>query len=320
MRALLLGLLLLAASPPAVATAPTAAATTATASPTPGRVRVLVVDFKANDVPAATAATVTGFVVASLGVYRTLDVVSGEDVRNMIALEATRSAAGCDEASCLSEISDALGAQLVVSGAVARLGNASVVTINLFDSTRAQALGRVTTQTTRSERLPGRIARRLHELVRPYHEEHNLVLRAPPPPEPGPDPAPWLMAGSGAGAVVLGGVAAVVGTLPWLSYNDASGRVIAAEDRFLAGDSGALDDARAAQTELAAARAAYNAWGFLLIDGGAVLGTLGLAAAIGGTVWGLSTAEEPDPDTPSTSMSPAGAPEQSNTAATGSTP
>jgi hypothetical protein len=290
MRAFVLTALIAASAGPAEA-APLA----------PGRARVLVIDFKPIDVPAATASTVTGLVAAGLGTYPTLDVVSGEDVRNLIALEASRSAAGCDDASCLAEISDALGAQLVVSGTVARLGAATVVSINLFDASKAQALGRVTTQTTRDDRLPGRIARRLHELVGPYHEQNNLVLRPPPEPEPGPDPTPWVVAGVGAGIVGLGAVGAIVGALPALSYGDAVARVQAAETRLDSDAASAIADARQAQKDLANARDAYNSWGFLVLDAGLGIGLTGVVVGIVGAVWGLNSGEPPDPDTPAAS-------------------
>lgn len=220
--------------------------------------------------------------------------------------------AGCsDDASCLSEIAGALGAQLVVFGAVGKLGEATVVSLNLFDSQKAQALGRVTTQTTRADRLTTRIRRRLHELVRPYHEEHNLVMPPPPPEEPGPSPLPWVVAGSGGVLLAGGAAAAVIGLVPLLDYNGARARVDAAEAQFADDRAAAIAAGKQAQADAATARAAFNEWGYLSLDVGTTLAVLGAVSAGAGLAWALAASEPDDPDTPSAAgvapVAPAGA-------------
>lgn len=285
---------------PAVAGEPAAAASPPPPAFSPGRARILVLDLKARDVDASTAATVTSIVVAGLAEFRTLDVVSGEDVRRLADLEASRMSAGCsDDASCLSEIAGALGAQLVVFGAVGKLGSATVVSLDLFDSQKAQALGRVTTQTTQTDRLTTRVRRRLWELVWPYHEEHNLVMPPPPPEEPGPSTLPWVVAGGGAALVAGGTTALVVGMLPALDYDAARARVDAAQARYLEDPAGAVAEGKQAQAAAAEARAAFNQWGWLTADVGVLLAVAGVAAAAAGLAWGVLAAEPTDPDTPS---------------------
>lgn len=275
----------------------------------PGRARILVLDMKANDVDPSTVATVTSIVVAGLAEFRTLDVLSGEDVRRLADLEASRMSAGCsDDASCLSEIAGALGAQLVVFGAVGKLGEATVVSLNLFDSQKAQALGRVTTQTKRADQLTTRIRRRLHELVRPYHEEHNLVMPPPPPEEPGPSPLPWVVAGSGGVLLVGGAAAAVIGLVPLLDYNGARARVDAAEAQFADDRAAAIAAGKQAQADAATARAAFNQWGYLSLDVGTTLAVVGAVSAGAGLAWALAASEPDDPDTPSAASVDAAAP------------
>lgn len=270
----------------------------------PGRARILVLDIKANDVDPSTVATVTSIVVAGLAEYRTLDVLSGEDVRRLADLEASRMQAGCaDDASCLSEIAGALGAQLVVFGAVGRLGEATVVSLNLFDSQKAQALGRVTTQTTRPDRLTTRVRRRLYELVRPYHEEHNLVMPPPPLEEPGPSPMPWVVTGTGAALLAVGATGVAVGLVPLIDYNGARANIDSAQSRYAEDPAGAVADGKTAQTAASAARGAFNQWGYLALDAGGALAALGALGTGVGLAWALAAAEPDDPDTPAASGS-----------------
>lgn len=265
----------------------------------PGRARILVLDIKANDVDPNTVATVTSIVVAGLAEYRTLDVLSGEDVRRLADLEASRMQAGCsDDASCLSEIAGALGAQLVVFGAVGRLGEATVVSLNLFDSQKAQALGRVTTQTTRPDRLTTRVRRRLYELVRPYHEEHNLVMPPPPPEEAGPSPMPWVVTGSGAALLAVGVAGVAVGLVPLIDYNGARARIDTAQSRYAEDPAGAIADGKAAQAAATTSRSAFNQWGYLALDAGGAVAALGALGTGVGLAWALAAAEPDDPDTP----------------------
>lgn len=103
----------------------------------------------ATDAPAAVddsdAAVVTELVTTALGHHAQLEVVSSSDLRRQVALEADRQAGGCDSesSSCLAEVADAMGAQLVVQGTLGDLDDVIVLTLTLFDSSRGQAIGRV---------------------------------------------------------------------------------------------------------------------------------------------------------------------------------
>ena len=54
--------------------------------------------------------------------------------------------AGCDEGStsCLAELAGAMGARLVLFGDLGKLGDTTVVSLNLFLSDQAQSAGRET--------------------------------------------------------------------------------------------------------------------------------------------------------------------------------
>src|SRR5439155_19588473 len=99
-------------------------------APKPSRTKLLVLDLKGNDVDAATTKTIQGVVTTELAGYAELDVISGEDVKQLVQLQAEKSTMGCsDDAGCLAEIADALGAKLVVFGAVGKLSDAFVLNL-----------------------------------------------------------------------------------------------------------------------------------------------------------------------------------------------
>ncbi len=264
-----------------------------------GRARLLVLDLKAQDVAPAVAETLTRAVVNGLASYRTLEVISGDDVRRLLELEATRSAAGCtDQGTCLAEVAGALGAQLVVFGSVARLGDVHVVSLDLFDAQAARALGRVQTRARRVERLPARIEPRLHDLVAPWHAEYNLVMPVrPTAPDDGPGIVPWAVAGAGATGVAVGVFGVVAGVGRWNDYQASRSAILAAEERFTT-EPGALDTARDAHGTLAAARDDWNRWGFLAVDVGVAVAVVGAAAAVAGTAWGAMALADADEDLP----------------------
>jgi hypothetical protein len=92
-----------------------------------------------------TATTLTSLVTIAAGEDARFDVLSSADLKDMVALEGDRASLGCDEstASCLAEVAGAMGARLVVFGALGVLGEDLLVTLNLFDSRAGISAGRV---------------------------------------------------------------------------------------------------------------------------------------------------------------------------------
>jgi TolB-like protein len=114
-------------------------------------VRVVVPDFTAltDDIVEAEVENITATVVYQLSKVPRLAVVSAADIRHMLDLEASKQTMGCsEETSCLTEIADALGAPLLVTGQISRLGSRLSVSLALIDAAnavvvkRAQAEGR----------------------------------------------------------------------------------------------------------------------------------------------------------------------------------
>lgn len=93
----------------------------------------------------ATARALTEAIATELNHKPDATVVSQEDVRAMLSLEAERAIMGCDdENSCLSELSDALGARLVVSAWLTRIEKRYQLSVSVFDSTSATVAARDT--------------------------------------------------------------------------------------------------------------------------------------------------------------------------------
>lgn len=281
----------------------------------PTRYRLLVLDLKAVDVDKAAVETLQGFVVTGLSSYAELDVVSGEDVKNMVELQATRATMGCsDDASCLVEIADALGAQLVVFGNCGRLDNALVVNLNLFDSTKAQSLGRVVVQADTAKALTKKLRPKLHELVGRFYKEKGLtqpelVVEKEEPVAQASDPGPWPLVTTGTGLALLAGgtAAAVVGYLPLASFQESKARVTTLQRAFAdEPDPEHIADAKAAQASMVKARDEWNGLGVYLFDVGVPAVAVGLVMTGVGLVW-MMTSGAPDEASAAPTSAPAAA-------------
>lgn len=169
----------------------------------PERLSVVVLDLQATNSTPETARLVTDLVAVSLQRTGRLAVLTSEDVRSVMAFEAEKQSAGCDDASCLAELAGALGAALVVHGSVGQLGELFVVNLNLFDSREARSAGRESAQVRDRAELPVAIDRMTRALV-----GGTIELPPPSPDDAASEPAapsPWLS------PLFLGG--ATVGTL-----------------------------------------------------------------------------------------------------------
>lgn len=279
--------------------------------PEPQRYRLLVLDLKAVDVDKNTVATLQGFVTTNLSFYEELDVISGQDVKSMVELEADRATMGCSEdASCLADIADALGAQLVVFGNCGKLDSDLVINLNLFDSVKAQSLGRVVVQAPDAKQLAKKLKPKMHELVGRFYKAKGLTLAPLPQEKPEPvavaapgDPGPWPWVTVGTGVVLLAGgtAAAIFGYLPLAEFQAKRREVEALESQFAASsDPDVVNDAANRHTEMRNARTQWNNLGVYLFDAGIPAASIGAVATLGGVIWALSapaTAPAPTEDT-----------------------
>ncbi len=213
---------LTAAAPPP--DAPTPAAPPADAPPPaaapaePKRaLRLAVYDLKADGIDPRTVRIVNEAVVAELRKLQHTSVVSMDEVKAMLDLEAQKELVGCSDESCLSEIADSLGVDGLVIGNVARLEGDTIIGLKRLDQRKGGVVG------TASKRLKTVDGSELLAAVGPLVAEAfpdiplrpgtrrgvdpAIVLRLNPPPVPAW--AYWSDAVA-TGAVAVAGASAVV--------------------------------------------------------------------------------------------------------------
>jgi TolB-like protein len=100
----------------------------------------------AGGVEAGIASALTEAVTTEVSARGFFEVISSKDLETLVSVERQRQLMGCseDSTSCLTELAGALGARFVLSGSVARLGDAFQLNLQTMDSQKAQPLGRAT--------------------------------------------------------------------------------------------------------------------------------------------------------------------------------
>jgi hypothetical protein len=185
------------------------------------------------------------------------DVMSQRDIATLLGVERQRQLSGCNEqsSSCLAELSGALGARFVLSGTLARLGEAYQLTLNALDTQKAQPLGRSTKLAKDLETL---------QLLIPYAVAEAT---ATPPPAPPSKVLPFTLIGAGATAIVMG---LLLGTIALNTQGQIQGELEAGQTQIGVLKSRDYYDQQLAATE----RNKYIALGCLV--GGAALAVVGL--------------------------------------------
>ncbi len=88
------------------------------------------------------ARVVTSIVAAALAEDRRVDVVTQQDLRQAVAVEAERQAVGCSAEGCLAEVAAAMGARFVVFGSIGTFDDELVLELSAFDAEAATSVGR----------------------------------------------------------------------------------------------------------------------------------------------------------------------------------
>lgn len=148
---------------------------------------------------------------------RRVELVGARDVQNILDVEATKAAAGCDTTSCANEIADALNADEVVFGQLGRIGATWQLTLTRTHRASLRVLGR-SVKEGRGETPEG--------LLDTIGAQVDEVFDVVPP-------GPSVSSVVGMGATVLGGVALVIGTgsyaYAWIEYANASAALSTAD-------------------------------------------------------------------------------------------
>jgi len=116
----------------------------------------------------ADAALLTGAAAQGAAGHAGADVVTSQDLKNALDLEAQKQMAACGEAaSCLAEIAQALDAQVVVSASVATLDDDWVLQVSAYDARAASSAGRRTLQAPSRKELAAAAQQAGHDLIEP---------------------------------------------------------------------------------------------------------------------------------------------------------
>jgi TolB-like protein len=183
-------------------------------APSPSVMKILVLDLRADSTPPETARLLTSEITVHLARDRRLSVLSVEDLRSVISLEAEKKAMGCDEAACLAEIGSALGARYVVHGSIGKLGELTLLHLHLFDTQTQESIARETAEASTQSAL----------LAETRHAIDRISRRITGDPEPAKSPSALTFLGGGAavagGAAVIGGALAAALSAPVVSDLD----------------------------------------------------------------------------------------------------
>jgi len=80
---------------------------------------------------------------AELGKLGWYEVMSVDEVQDMLGLEKMKDVMGCDDISCSADIAGGLGADFMVTGSVGKLATQLKLSLKLFDSKTRKVVKRV---------------------------------------------------------------------------------------------------------------------------------------------------------------------------------
>ncbi len=126
----------------ATASPPPAPPTVATAAEPPRRaLRIAVYELARTGVDERVGVVVQESLLLELRKLQRCSVVGMDEIRAMLDHEATKQMLGCADESCLAEIADAVGADVLVIGSLARVGDEHVFGLRRIDMGTQQVAG-----------------------------------------------------------------------------------------------------------------------------------------------------------------------------------
>ena len=143
-----------------------------------------VLNIKSEQVGAADIAGLTDYLATSLSQALPQGrVYSWNDVEKMLENRAKLQTLGCDDEKCLSAIGGELGVDYLVSGSLAKIGDRSLLNLQLIDITKARICSRVSQSTSGNmgilvEALPEMVKK----LIFPQNPSDTTQTASQPPP------------------------------------------------------------------------------------------------------------------------------------------
>jgi len=188
--------------------------------------RVALADLGVTGVPDTVVSVFTDSLLAEVRKLQRTSVIGMAEVRAMLDMEAARQIAGCaDEESCLAELAGSLGADVLLVGTLADLGDATALSLKRIDQRSGTVVGQVNQRLkkARGEELLAAIGPAVAELfvdmpLRPGQTRgvaKEAALRLNPPPLP-----VWTF-WTGVGVTAGGALASATAGGLWLSSHGA---------------------------------------------------------------------------------------------------
>ncbi len=277
---------------PTTAPASTPASATTTAPPaSTARVKLLVLDVQGGDLEVEQRATLTSTIAARAARFASLNVLSSADLRQLADLRADQAAAGCEDAasSCMAELANALGAQLVLATRAGKLDALTVITLQLFEVKAGAAAGRASVQGWSLPEVSDKLGLALDELlVRATGEQPNdrvaPSLPAGPRPSGATSPIATGLLVGGAVGLAVGVIAGALGATPAILYGGKKQELVELTADFQGSDED-LARATGLQREAADLKQLYNGVGRFGVIAGALLVPLGGGALALSFLW-----------------------------------
>jgi hypothetical protein len=110
--------------------------------------RIAVYDLAATDIEPRVARVFVDSLLAELRKLQRASVLSLEEVRTLLDFESQKQLMGCTESSCLAEIAEALGADALVVGGMAKVDGRVALGLKRIDARTAEVVGDYTQQLT----------------------------------------------------------------------------------------------------------------------------------------------------------------------------
>jgi hypothetical protein len=269
--------------------------------------RVLLMDLKNNGLDENLVKTINSLLTVNMTTYSQFNVMSGNDVKQLVALEMEKQNIGCtDDGSCLAEIAGAMGANLVIFGDAGKIGNVMLINLSLFNAEEGRSMSRVSIQAVNLDQIPEKMGPTLDKLMAPIigKQETTAVIATPAPAAPTPAPTPQKKVAAAAPAPPAPVAQAQAPDAPnylWPMVTAGTGLVMTIGGGAIVaniyGDIQTIDNAANKLTEnqdvneinwqeIENKQQSLNNAG-TIFDLGTVLAVSGLALTAGGMAWGI---------------------------------
>jgi len=140
------------------------------------RPNLLVLDLEPRGVGLPESQAATGSVVRGLRQLEVFQVLSSDDVRQLLALERTRQLSGAKAESSVGQLGAALNAPNAVVGSVTRVGGKLQVDIRLLDAPTQRVLSQKTLNQVTVEQIASQLPGLAQELMAPLLREQQGFL------------------------------------------------------------------------------------------------------------------------------------------------